>query len=657
MKKNKTKKIPRYFRKALKEKRIRSISRMLTDSSERELFLSSFPAEEDGKCRYRKPGNRKSEEKIAGILKKLRKARTGPRSIRLGVLSLLILLPVLFNLIFLDRMAAGFLEEKLEKISGTDVTVSNLDIQALKGRFLLGKLAFASERDSRTDSWVFEHLKSDISWTSLFYRRLLIDELSAGILRDVPRDTEAVYPRDSREEGAEAEKGESSGTRFQIPDFNSLSGELIPDETLQLLENLKVSAEEDQKYWETRIEKDSEDISRLSGEISSFLEKPLPGKSDIQGWTSRIEEGRRLSAEVSSERNLIDDYSSDLDAAVRETRKALERGRAAVDADLNKVKGNFSVTGLDKWAETLIISAAGPKAGRYYRKISDLVLRLRASGSGGADREKKETETTGKRINRGRIVPFPVALPPRFSIRTLELDGAGIRVNGRNIGIDHDLAGSPSELEVDWENRVSAELCIDGRTGAEKLVEGNARVKGFEWPAGEDIPGGIIGSDFSFSVESFTEEADGVEVQGQAVLSGWTSVNGPLSFISSSSPPLSFFFSYAYEDGESDVNIRIDSESLDSWKDVIQHYLISEGGNKASEMLPPEAAENIEALETVLENWDENENLLSGLSGVLDSRQSELDSMIDEWTKGASANLPVPKAADLLKGAGSLFGN
>jgi len=656
MKKKKTVKIPASFRRGLKGKKIDSIRSMLTDSSESELFSQSFLQGDDGKFHFTEPADAKSAKKLAGILKKLHKARSGPRIIRLVVVAVLITAPVIFNLFFLDRMVSGFLEGKLEDMSGTDVTVSGLDIQPLHGRVILRKLSFASESDFMVDAWVFKHLNADIDWSGLFHRRVLINELSGEILRDVPRNSEAVYPRKDPEAETDSVKTESDGFSIELPDFSSLSEELIPDKTLRLLESLKTEAEEDQKDWTDRIERDSEDIKKLAEEISRFIEEPLPEKTDIQAWTSRIEEGRRLSEEAASEKTLLDEYRTELDKGITDTRNALNRGRAAVDADLNRVKSYTDISSgtLNQLAENIIIAAAGPKAGVYYRKISALIIKLRAS----AAEKSGKAESGEKRINLGRTVSFPVVLPPRFSIRNLEFSGEEFRITGCNVGIDHDLAGSPSELSLEYGSRITAEATIDGRANAVNILEGNARVNAVEWP------GGILKSDFGFSVGNITADGiEGITVPGHAVLSGWSAgglpggESGALSFISSSSPPLAFSYLFIYMNGETDLNISIDSESLDSWKKMAGDYLLAAGKKEAGRILPPEAADKLDDLEAVLGDWDKNENLLEEISGELISGQSDLDEMINELTAGASESLPLPKASDILKKAGSLFGN
>ncbi|MCK5250305.1 MAG: hypothetical protein KAJ98_10105 [Spirochaetaceae bacterium] len=214
-------KIPRSFRRPLKEKKFKHLIGMLTDDTERELINKAFPEGEDGKYRYFRPVNEKSEKSIVKILKKVHKARRGPRTIRLIFLLIIVALPIFFNLLLLDRLAAGALETGLEAFTGTDVTVRHLDVELLAGRVSLGKLAFASQTDPMIDEWEFKSLIADVNWTSLFFNRVVIDTLQAEIAFGISRETAAVYPEntDYGEQDASAAGGAPLPAQ-SLMDFN-----------------------------------------------------------------------------------------------------------------------------------------------------------------------------------------------------------------------------------------------------------------------------------------------------------------------------------------------------------------------------------------------------------------------------------------------------
>ncbi len=641
--------IHRSFRGALKEKKIRSIRGMLTDSSQIKLFDDSFPRGEDGKYHYSKPSDEKRAEKIKGILKKVRKARSGPRTLRLIILILIIFVPVVFSLFFLDSLAAGSLEEVLETLSGTDVTVVNLDIRPLEGSVRLEKLAFASETDPMVDSLLFTGLETDFSWSAVFFRRFVIDELSGAAALNASRETAAVYPESF-------EAGSGSGG-FNLSGFQTTSAdlaELIPDETLNLLKNLRGSAEQRNKDWTARVNRESDDITALGERISVYLSKPLPGKTDIQGWTSLIEEGKNLGGDVSAESTVVEQFENELEIASQDARRALEKGRSAINNDLNTVQNNFSLNDemLNRWVETAVISIAGPKAASAYQKIRIIVLHLRDRTQ---NEDSDDSGVVGKgRMKRGRIVFFPAALPPRFSIKLLNLEGDDISIEGTNIGIDQDLAGAASFLSIDIKGVLSSEITIDGRETAENLIRGNLSSRAAPWTGGPDAPGGMITVQSVFNVRGFNPEGDAdFSSHGQVVLSDWN----PILFFGPSTPPLPFSYNFSVDGGKTDLKIQIEPKSLMPWKKEIGDYLLSSGEAELKKVIPPEAEEQLEALETLIEDWDDNKAMLETLSLQLDSHQSELDAAMDELTEGLPVDIPLPRASGVLGGIGSLLGN
>jgi len=624
---------------------------MLTGSSEIKLLEDSFPRGEDGKYRYSKPSEEKSEEKINKLLKKIYKARSGPRTVCFIVLLLIVAVPVVFNLFFLDSLAAGKLENLLETLSGTDITVEKLDIRPLEGSIRLGKLAFSSDTDPMVDSLVLTELAADISWSAVLFRRFVIDELSGTAALNVPRDTAALYP-----DGNVNEAGSETGG-FNLPDFRISSAEmaeLIPDETMKLLIAMRSSAEQKSQDWYARLNKESDDITSLGERISMYLSKPLPEKTDIQGWKFLIEEGKSLGGELSDKSYVVEQFENELKASSLDAKRAFERGRSAVSADLETAQNSLFINDdmLNRWVETAVVSIAGPKVSSTYQKIRKIVLRLRDKTEEG---DSDVSEVAGKgRMTRGRIVLFPVVLPPRFSIRSLRLSGADISINGTNIGIDQDLAGAASILSINIKSVLSSEITIDGRETAENLISGNVSTEAAAWSVGPDAPGGLITVQAAFNLRDFNLEDDGLfSSQGQVILSDWT----PILFLGPSTPSLPFEYYFSAGNGKTNLKIQINPISLNPWKKVITDSLLKNAGEQLRKVIPPEAEEELKALESLIEDWDDKKTMLGTLTLQIESYQSELDAAMDELTAGLPVDIPLPKASGVLGAVGSLFGN
>ncbi|MCK5736509.1 MAG: hypothetical protein KAH21_08525, partial [Spirochaetaceae bacterium] len=451
-----------------------------------------------------------------------------------------------------------------------------------------------------------------------------INELSAGLALDVPREFEAEYPGTGDQTASESSAEDLTSGRITLPDFVNISSELIPDETLNYLNALRISVENENQDWTAQINLETDEIRRLGDRISLFLDKPLPAKSDIQGWTSLTEEGKDLSSEVVEKQNIVNRYQSSLDSAAHKAKMTLENGKAAVQSDMNKVTSNLDINDkmINQWLETIITSFAGPQTAEYYRKISKLILRFIDIKDRLSLSEKKNDGS--RRMSHGRIVTFPVHLPPRFSIRTVRIDGEGISIDGSNIGIDHDLAGAPSIIMIQlngfhgMEGLLSLDLTIDGRKTAEDSAFGSFNTSEWLWSAGDEIPGGLIAADSVFSINPGE-----IRSQGQIVLSDWIAVTESsgsadiLSFISSTSPPLAFLFNLEVVKDETDMSISIDKESLPPWKKMFADSILSAGKDQAVKALPPAAVDDLMAIEAVLGDWENKEDLLDNLSDEL----------------------------------------
>jgi len=640
----------------VREKKFRLLNSMLTDVSEKKLLKDSFFPGEKGNYYYREPSDRTKAERIQKILKKVHKARSGPRVIRLSLLFIVLGVPFVFAVFFMDTLVSRNLEQKLEYLSGTDVGVQGLDIQPFSGRILLDRLSFASKNNPMVDSLVLAGMVADIDWSSVFFRSLVFDKLAAEMKLKVPRGNEAEYPRNTEKRTEENSEGGFLKSGIDLSVLENTAEDLIPVETLNLLQSLRITTEKKSRNWTGRISDESKEISELGNKVALFLNKPLPQKADIQGWTSRIEEGKKLSNEISGKQTVVSEYRREFDVSVRDAEEALAQGKAALNADMNSVQNTltFNDEMVNGWIEDVVLSIFGPGVAEYYNKISDLYFRFRKTDS---EADTKSVSEKG-RLKRGRIVAFPFVHPPRFSIRILDVRGDGVVIDGKNVGIDHNLAGVPSTIFFGMEDLLSAEITVDGREGAENLISGTVNTKEWAWS------GGLIASDSSFAVKGLNAEGvEGFSSLGRVLLTNWNSqpfdsaAGIALSLIGNDTPPLAFNYEYFNDTGDSDLIINIDRKSLVSWKKMLTDQALSMGTQEFERVLPPGAEEDIKALESVIEDWDDKESVLDNLSSELQSYETEIDKLLDDWKKNLVGDIPLPEASGVLDGVGSLFGN
>lgn len=664
----KSPKIPRVFRKPLKKKRFEKLTKMLIDAGEKKKMETVFPEGPDGRRRYKAPTDKKKAKEIAGILKKVRKARSGPRTFRLVLVLILIVGPIFFNLFFLDGMVSRRLEKILEEQTGTDATVNGLDIAPLKASVRLGKLALASQTDPMVDDWVLENLAADVRWSSLFYRRAVIDEISAEFAVKVPRETAAVYPEES--EGESNEK-EGEGLNF---DSDWLPSVDIQFASSDLVQSLREDVEAEYKALTEGLDEDINEAREVGEDVTELLGRSLPGKTDIAGWTALVKDGKELSEDLKAQSQTIEEYRARLVHASSSAKEASEEARRAVEADLAKIEDavSFDSSTLNGLLESAVGSYLGPKAEALFAKINTLRSKIGTSGdeqkSKGLRRNKREKKG---RMKSGRIVSFPVRLPPRFTIGKMHFSGLGAELNGTNVGIDHDLAGAPSvlDLEIDgmsgFDGFLSADICADGRTGAENILLGNASTSGWQWSTGrgsEDL-GGNVEATAEFYMNA--DNPDKFIAAGEAVFSNWNGSlgSGSVDVVSADSPPLALDYEIVVEKGVPSLKLSLAEGMFETWSKKLAESLLPLGTEEAKAALMDAVGSDLDGLDEVLENLDAENVNLNEISSVLGSQQQELADALEEWTKEATGGVEIPgvddAADDVLenaaKGLKSLF--
>lgn len=645
--KKKSKKIPRPYRKALSERKFKRLLVMVSDSSESKKIKTAFPVGDDGKYHFKAPSAKKEATALSGILKKIHKERTGPRTIRLTFLLIIIAVPVLFSILFLDPLAARYLEKGLEDLTETDVCLEGLDIAILSGRISLENLSFASTSDPMKNEVEFNQLLADINISAVFFRRVVFNDLEGGLEFGTVREETAEYP--VKKSGGKNDGGGIAASADALSPLLDLIGDsVIPDDSVKLARQLNGEAAGVYESWSENISGDITAAEELSGEIEDFLSEPLPAKTDIAAWAAKVETGRRLAGEIEGKRQTIEDYRSDLnrDAAAAET--ALQQARTALEKDLAKIESAlaFDDEMINGWIAGAIQFYAGPRLAGIYTRIAALSDRTSTG-------KAQKPEGRG-RMKRGRIVVFPVTLPPRFSIRNLKLTGEGIDIRGENVGIDHELAGAASLLELHLEG-IDAELVIDGRSSAENLIDGVINAEDWPWDLENEDLGGMVEIGAAFSL---SERVDGIFTSGGKVeLSDWTGqVNaGELSFINESSPALGFGYSLLVSSGKPDLDIKLDRDSIRSWGGMIADSAVSSGKEAARKALLENVDADLTGLEATIAGWDGERTAVDNLRSQLAADDNELEKQINEWTQNSAGSLPVPEASGLMEGLGSLF--
>ncbi len=665
-KKSADKKIPKKFYKPLSEKKFKSILRTSVSKNEKQLLEEAFVKNENGKLILKLPEQPEKQKKLSGLLNMIHKSRSGVKTFRLVILVILIGAPIIFTVFFLDKLAASKTESVLESLSGTDVTVEGLDVELLKARVSVDKLAFADLSDDMTDIWALDGIVIDGSWPALMVKRFVMDSVQAHISYKVPRSYPAVYPESG---------GNNNGVLKKQVDVIKSKGfewfptDDLPVESLKTIEKLKKEAETVYEDWEKSVKQEQKEITLLIEECKAFVEQPQPDSGDIAGWASYIKQGADLFQKTREKAKSLSKYEKKLKKSLSFTERSLKKSKRALENDLSKIEDILSLEPaiLNRWLKASLETYLGPRASEIYSKIqlaSDKAKSLKKSKE---EKAEKEGRKKAARMKSGRIVPFPVKLPPRFTVKQLDLGGEGISVTGQNLGVDHDLAGSGSELDFLLDGAagisgvIGGSLLIDGREGVSHFVDGIVTTSDWDWnitgfntglgdSGGPDRISGKIKTKSNFFIPGNNRKD--FNISGNVLLDSWHSGSGNFAFINSTAPEMGFSCALSVKDGLPEIQAAMSSEYIKPWLKYLTSAFLPVGVSQAQEALRIKASENLSGLENTIQNWEEGKNILNSLEEALGMEANTLDKILEDASSSSSLENKFPDVFGKLK---SLF--
>ena len=655
-------KIPRKYRGALSPRRYDRLRRALVDESERNLLDSASLVDERGFRVFQAQEDEKQNIQIRTLLKKIHKVRSGPRTMRIIFLAILLGLPLIFNLFFLDRLAARLTETSLEAITRTDVGLLGYNVQPLKSRLDIRELSFASLSDPMKDALVFTELSFDLSWKAFFHRRIGIDNLRGNVAANRVRLTAATYPGKTAEGKVEP---------MILPDITDVLGMLaphIPRETISSIESLTRSTEETYEEWSIGLEESFREGERLLMDIDTFIKEVNPDNGEVQYWVERVESARALIIQVQSLEAVLTEYQTRMDNAVDDAQEAIREIETSISADLARIQSSlsFDAAMLNRLVEQALSVVGGPKLQRNFRQIKGMMTRLNAINNSRyvkiwRDRRDKSAREAPRRMSQGRIVPFPVALPPRFTIRNMRLTGFGVKILGTNLGIDHELAGAPSVLDISYidestPRKIAINVSIDGRRSAPHLVFGSVSADYWPWEL-STVDKSKIGATLSCAADFITGTSDHAELafDGHLLIEEWQGATLPFMPPSSDFPPLGIGFSMAIGEGSHELGVVLDTSTINSWVRVVSEYHLRAYLDSDRPQIPDELEEHLSELEGLMNDWEERGYALDSLQSELLLSEEVLKRSIEDWAKKAAADLPLPNAEGIFEDIKSFF--
>ncbi|MDT8299706.1 MAG: hypothetical protein RQ801_15465, partial [Spirochaetaceae bacterium] len=305
-----------------------------------------------------------------------------------------------------------------------------------------------------------------------------------------------------------------------------------------------------------------------------------------------------------------------------------------------------------RWMEAAVKAYLGDSASLWYGRIREASAR---AGEQGKKDEDERRESRG-RMKTGRIVRFPASLPPRFSIRELNLVGDDGVVSGRHVGIDHDLSGNPTELALDSSD-LDATLIINGRSDADVLVDLFLDLSNAEWksPNGNGGLGGELDLEGHLKVESKNFEE--LESKGRVILGDWSGSLefGGVEMVGPASPSLGMSYTFDMTGGNPSISLSLDDSSLGYWTSALASALLPSGMESAEETIREGIQGDLSKLDELVNRWTGSSDELENIEKLLSDQSEQLNQLMVRLREESTGSLPELNVQDAADGLRSLF--
>ena len=647
------------MKRSISRGRFRKYLRLTRDVSERNLLQKAYPDAGKRVRRYVEPSDKAQQKRLEALLKKLKKASSKIIWLRLIIVTCIIAALTVFNMFFLDSILQKRIESSMEYLIRTDVGVKTFDLQIFRGRLSIDQLSIAALDNPDIDRVRVDDISIDFDVPALIRRHAVIQALTGYLFTNVPRDTPAQYPvyNDGLDEPARAKKTASTLT------FNTdwIPRPEIPDNALRFAEKLKQDAEEEYRQWSAKVENQIQSIKELARRTEKLINDATGSTLAVAEWLLRIDEANRLIGDIEAGIATTENLVQEAERTAKRTGSDLQSLRSALEKDLAEIEAalqldsaflnDFLQAALNEYTNPFVVKLFG-----YYQRYSERIFKLMARRKA----EKPSSQRASwKRLKQGRIVSFPVKLPPRFMVNIIHLGGSGVAIKGSNVGIDHHLVGTPSLMSLNLDQQsgfpafLETSIRFDDRDDAARVLQIDYDLKDIRAAIGE------LSTDIAFS--GMLDSADIVEsfgAQGKALVRSWDGLlqAGTMSLDMAGAPALGFSYQGEFSESSSQIKMLPSGESIGAWTQFLGEALLPEGINAAKQTLEEAIGNDFETLENLASNLqDEAQTLLTQVTD-LESLKGQLLSNIDEWKeKYIPEEIPSKVIDNVIEGIKSLF--
>lgn len=519
----KKKSIPKIFRRPIPAKKLeKRVLRRIHVESERNFVKSKL--QKDDRERYVLKNDLSREElkrlkKCAKAVKKNRGVLVGWKA---GILAVVLIAAVLFNLLLKNRLVERAAENSLQKIFNAAVDMEGTDLSLLRGSFGFTRLTIADEAEPMHNLIDLGETGISLDMGRLLTRKVILNDIICREIRfHTPRAESGALP--AAQAGGESPEAatESRDTAAELKSLGTEIGRESAEQLLakyreslrspQLIESVQQRYEESSQRWSSRVDEADARIATLKSQSEELMDTDVSSidtLSEAEDYLSKLNDLQTSIKETrSSFENTYREYQDDT-SYLKESRESIN---SAVREDIDFLKSAVGSFGSDTVGA--VSAAAQPlvreRMGRIYtygEKLLKVYNRLHSASS-----DKKSRFSDGGR--QGTNVSFPYQNYPAFLIKHFEISTGSAGTSGFSEFRIDDLTGDQDTWEKPTtaafstaslpgldSGQLSSDLVIDTRETSPYLLDSSSNLKGYRL----DISSGLD----ALSIESLQAESD-----------------------------------------------------------------------------------------------------------------------------------------------------
>lgn len=635
-----SKKLPKLFRKPLSSTQLqKKVLKKIYVKSEREFLNSKLERNQAGNYFLDPDKFDKAElKRLRSLAKSIKKNKGVLVGWKAGLLLLILLVILGFNLFLKDRIFEKTAERYLEQVFKAEVDLQEPQIKLFSGSVSFERLIIADAQQPLRNLAEIGASRLSIDTGRLLARKFIINELTCSEIRfhtERRRSGALESTEPEKKQPAASQAGNSGG----LAEMGALGLQIGSESAQSLVESYKSSLQspeliesvnqryrESRQRWEARSATVDNRIQSVRTRSENVLGTDIDSIDSVSKARSYLEELQGLKVSVRSARREAEAAYEEFEHDTEYISRSRESIETAIDSDvefLEEAVGSFTSDSLKVVTETAkpILRARFGSLFDYGERISRTHRQLKATST-----QKKSKFEDGRR--RGTLVHFPMREYPGFLLEHFEVSTGAAHDTGfsefivQNITGEQEVVGKPTSVSFSTAaevQRVTSDLLIDSRADSEYLLQGTTDLELFPVEIAEGMG--------SISTESLKAQSDTeLQVFIKPDLSGKGQANVSLYDMSFSFQNPSSEFERAVQDilgGVKSTDLNIDFEFSDGNISAISveselDSLLSERISDYTRQRADEAAAQMETAlyEYVDEELNSNEALSEDLRGL-----------------------------------------